>query len=206
MGQGMKIIRLLPVLILAAAPAVAQETAVPTVAETATANDDQAKMRRFYAETIADWIVDPMFVDAIKTQNADTASYNEAQITAMDMIWQGEAPMLSGPIIDTVLHNDSAEKLRAIRDASEGKVSEIFFVDALGMNVAASDITSDYWQGDEAKYQQTFLLGAGTVHLGDVEFDESTQVYQAQISVTISDPATNEPIGAMTVGVVVDKL
>ena len=40
----------------------------------------------------------------------------------------------------------------------------------------------------------------------DVELDESTQAYQAQFSVSIADPATGEPIGAMTVGVFAEAL
>jgi hypothetical protein len=39
-----------------------------------------------------------------------------------------------------------------------------------------------------------------------VEFDESTQTYQGQISVAISDPDTGDVVGAITVGVNVDAL
>jgi len=67
--------------------------------------------------------------------------------------------------------------------------------------VALSDVTSDYWQGDEAKWQMTYGEPAGTVHLGDVELDESTQTYQSQVSFPIFDPETGEGIGAVTVGV-----
>ena len=74
-------------------------------------------------------------------------------------------------------------------------------MDAQGLNVAASGLTSDYWQGDEAKFTETYGKGAGAVHFGEVEFDESSQTYQAQISVTVTDPATGQPIGAITVGV-----
>ena len=48
--------------------------------------------------------------------------------------------------------------------------------------------------------------GAGATHLSEVEFDESTQTYQGQISVTVTDPATGTPIGALTVGVDAEAL
>jgi hypothetical protein len=67
-------------------------------------------------------------------------------------------------------------------------------------------MTSDMWQGDEAKFTETYSVGAGAVHFSDVELDESTQRYQAQISLTIVDPASGEPIGAMTVGVDAEAL
>jgi hypothetical protein len=85
--------------------------------------------------------------------------------------------------------------------AMGGAVTEIIVMDALGLNVATSGVPSDYWQGDEAKHQQTYGVGPDAVHFGDIEYDESSQKYQAQISFTLSDPDTNAPIGAMTVAV-----
>jgi hypothetical protein len=79
-------------------------------------------------------------------------------------------------------------------------------MDDKGMNVALSDVTSDYWQGDEAKWQQTYLVGPDAVHIGDVELDESTQTYQSQVSITVVDPDTKAPIGALTFGVNVEAL
>jgi len=67
-------------------------------------------------------------------------------------------------------------------------------------------VTSDYWQGDEAKFTQTYAVGSDAVHFSDIDFDESSQSYQAQISFTIIDPASGAPIGAMTVGVLADGL
>ena len=41
---------------------------------------------------------------------------------------------------------------------------------------------------------------------GEVEQDESTQIFQSQVSIPISDPATGTVIGAITVGVDVSML
>jgi hypothetical protein len=64
--------------------------------------------------------------------------------------------------------------------------------------------TSDYWQGDEAKWQESFKDGAGAVHAGGVEFDESSQDYLVQISVPVMD--SGKAIGALTIGVNLDFL
>ena len=61
-------------------------------------------------------------------------------------------------------------------------------------------MTSDYWQGDEEKHQLTFGAGPNAIHVSEVELDESTQSYQAQVSFTIIDPATGAGIGAATIG------
>ena len=36
--------------------------------------------------------------------------------------------------------------------------------DNKGLNVGQSDVTSDYWQGDEAKWKKSYKMGAGAVH------------------------------------------
>lgn len=79
-------------------------------------------------------------------------------------------------------------------------------MDAHGLNVAASGTTSDYWQGDEAKFTETYSRGAGAIHVGDVEFDESASGYLGQVSAPIVDPATNTVIGAITVGLNAEML
>ena len=79
-------------------------------------------------------------------------------------------------------------------------------MDDRGLNAGQSDVTSDYWQGDEAKWQKTFKAGADAVFVDVVEKDESTQQLQVQVSVSIKDPETGKVIGAVTLGINVDQL
>jgi len=67
-----------------------------------------------------------------------------------------------------------------------------------------TDKTSDYWQGDEAKFKKSYNGGSGAVFVDDVEFDDSAQAYLCQVSVPVKDGA--EVIGAITIGVDVDKI
>ena len=59
--------------------------------------------------------------------------------------------------------------------------------------------TYRFWQGDEAKFQQTYSEGSSAIHIGEIEFDESSQTYQVQVSFTISD-GSGTPMGAATIG------
>jgi hypothetical protein len=68
------------------------------------------------------------------------------------------------------------------------------------------DPTSDFWQGDEAKWQKSFSAGPDAIFVDDVEQDESTQKFEVQTSMTVVDPATGKAIGAITVGLDADKL
>ena len=104
-----------------------------------------------------------------------------------------------------VLNKPISAFLKAKQEASDGTITEIFVMDDKGLNVGQSATTSDYWQGDEAKFQKSFGAGAGAVFVDDAEKDESTQMLQSQASMTISDES-GKPIGAITIGINLDKL
>ena len=92
--------------------------------------------------------------------------------------------------------------------ATAGFINEIFVMDMKGLNVAQSAVTSDYWQGDEDKFQLSYGdgTGAGAVHISEVEFDDSTGVFQSQVSLPVRDLATGDLLGAITFGVNVQSL
>ena len=78
-------------------------------------------------------------------------------------------------------------------------------MDNQGANVCMTDKTSDYWQGDEAKFQKSYNNGAGGMDISDVKFDDSSQAYIVQVSVPVKD-AGGKVIGAVTIGIDVDKM
>jgi hypothetical protein len=77
-------------------------------------------------------------------------------------------------------------------------------MDNLGANVAMSDKTSDYWQGDEAKFVKSYNGGKGDIFIDEVKFDDSTQNYLVQVSVPVKEG--DKVIGAITFGINVDKV
>ena len=175
-------------------------------ANAAAANDYEPAMRAYLEGEIVGWASSDTIITAISAQNLVTSGYDQVRIDALDSAWRGEVGASDTPTITPVVTGQTAEFLREHVAASGGRITEIFVMDARGLNVAASDVTSDYWQGDEAKFTETFARGVNAFHFSDVELDESTQRYQAQISITITDPETGQPIGAMTVGIDADAL
>lgn len=171
----------------------------------AAANEFEPALKELAENRIRAMVSDPAIVAAIKAQNAKFGSMSEAEIVALDDKWRAEIGSGSTPTIDPVLNGAVAELLRDYRDDSAGLFTEIFVMDSVGLNVAASDTTSDYWQGDEAKWQQSYATGADGLHISEVDLDESTQIYQAQVSVAITDDS-GAPIGAATFGVNVENL
>ncbi len=172
----------------------------------AIADEFEAPMKKLADSEIRMWIKDPAIVSAVKAQNQKNASLTQADIDRLDKQWRAETGASSQPMIKAVLSNDLSKFLKAKKDAGNGLYTEIFVMDNKGLNVGQSDITSDYWQGDEAKWQKTYSVGPNAIHVSDVKKDESTQTFQGQVSLPVVDPANNQVIGAITVGVNVEHL
>lgn len=167
---------------------------------------ETALIYQYLYQNIVPWIDDPVIVDAVIAQNARTRDMSAQDIMTQDMLWQASEDADSAPLIASVVTGAPADFLRAQVKASAGLITEIIVMDSVGLNVAASAATSDYWQGDEDKYRQTYPVGPDAVHITDIVLDASSQSYQAQISVTLVHPDTAEPIGAIAVGIVADAL
>lgn len=166
----------------------------------ATAAEPDAAIQGVIDTLILPWAGDAVLTEAINAQNVTTADYNEARILELDQVWRAEVGTGGSDLVDSVLTSTAADFLRSQVVSSDGALTEIFIMDQHGLNVAASNPTSDYWQGDEAKFQQTYSVGPDAVHVSEIEFDESSQSYQAQVSITLTD-GSGAPIGALTVGI-----
>lgn len=160
----------------------------------------------FANSTVKQWIANDTVINAVKAQNAKHAGLSQGDIDNMDKDWRSQTDASSKPMIDAVLGNALSSYLREQKESAQGLVTEVFVMDNRGLNVGQSDVTSDYWQGDEAKWQKTYSAGADAIFVDEVEMDESTQTFQSQVSMSIVDPATGEVIGAITVGINVDAL
>lgn len=167
----------------------------------ATANEYADAMKRYLKSEISTWISDPTLIAAISRQNAKTRTYSQAEIEQMDTQWRVQVGTDDAPLVNAILSNSASEFLRERIYIAGGAITEAILMDARGLNVAISEVTSDMWQGDEAKFQETYPKGANAAYFSDIEFDESTQRYQGQISVTVSDPQSGQIIGAITIGV-----
>lgn len=166
----------------------------------AQANATQDRMVQYVKQTVVPWLSDPLVQSSILADNAKHAGLSEADIIALDKKWRAEVGHSNAPTIDAVMKAPISDMLRKQEKASGGQIVEIFVMDDRGLNVGASDVTSDYWQGDEAKWQKTYAVGPDAIDIGDVSFDELSQTYEAQVSIPVNDPATGKPIGAVTVG------
>src|SRR3546814_11055848 len=93
----------------------------------------------------------------------------------MDKDWRAQTDASSKPMIDAVMGSSLSKYLRQQQEATQGTATEIFVMDNRGLNVGQSEVTSDYWQGDEAKFQKSYEAGDDAIFVDEVEMDESNQ-------------------------------
>lgn len=149
--------------------------------------------------TLAKVGTDPVIVNAVKGENAKGKSLD--QIKTMDAKWKAHEGVAD--YMQAIMESRCGKHLRGIQDTSS-YYAEIFVMDNQGANVAMTDKTSDYWQGDEAKFKKSFAGGNGAVFVDEVEFDDSAQAYLVQVSVPVKEGG--KVIGAITFGIDVDKI
>ncbi|MGQ9370193.1 hypothetical protein [Azospirillum sp. ST 5-10] len=151
-------------------------------------------------------VTKPVVLIALRAQNERHAALDQATIDALDARWRQEAKAAEQPLIAQLMGSPLSNYLIKVKAESNGLITEAFVIDNRGLNVGQSSVTSDYWQGDEAKFQKTFLAGPDAVNHGDVEVSGETGTRRQQVDFTIVDPDTGRPVGAATFEVDLDEL
>lgn len=149
--------------------------------------------------TLQEWGKDSVLIEAVMKQNQSGLTLESIQ--KRDGEWRATDGLDSG--MKALMENAGAKRLLEL-EKTQPYFFELFLMDNQGANVAMTNKTSDYWQGDEAKWQKSFNSGTGDVHIGDVEFDESAQDYLVQVSVPVI--SEGQAIGAITIGINLDLL
>ena len=140
-----------------------------------------------------------LLIEAVQAENAKGKTLEEIQ--ALDEEWKAEKGVAE--FMKPFMEGACAESLQTITAADEA-IFEIFMMDNQGANVCQTDKTGDYWQGDEAKFKESFADGKGMVFVDEVEYDDGLKANICQVSVPVMDGG--QAIGAMTIGVLVDKV
>lgn len=159
-----------------------------------------APVKTYTKEKLLAWCTDPVFVKACTEQNAKKATLD--QIKKTDKEWTDAEEEL--PIQKEMMGNTCAKEI--LRMCKElGVVTECFVMDNQGANVGQNVLTSDYWQGDEPKWQEAFNGGKGGVHFEKAKLDKSTNQVDQKVGLPIIDENGNI-IGAICIGLNVEQV
>lgn len=155
-------------------------------------NPDHAAARRMAYTRIARAkavAADRAVVRSVVTKNAQGET--QAQIEERDKQW------IANPnyaLRKKLIQGPCGSRLRKLA-RSDSHIVEVILMDNQGALVCASAETSDYWQGDEAKWQKPFVEGQAAF-LDDPAYDTSSATYGLQLSVPVK--RRGRTIGALT--------
>ena len=121
---------------------------------------------------------DPAVVAFVSTKNA--AGEAMAEIKQRDARWSagGEQALRK-----ELTGGTCAERLRAL-SSGDSFILDVILMDGQGALVCATKETSDYWQGDEAKWKRPVAEGA-EAFVDEPAYDESVSAYAIQMSVPV---------------------
>ena len=124
----------------------------------------------------------------------------------IDSAWRDAfAKGLRTQTAESLLTNDFSLKLRQIKK-NNPVVGELMLTSASGVLIAASDYTSDYWQGDEEKITS---LDNSHFYLSDIKYDESTRKFVAHYSRKldgIKESEESDESAILIVGILLEDL
>lgn len=135
---------------------------------------------------------------SIEAQNKQLGDIDQAKIDQLDNQWKAEREAADKPLIAATLSSPLSVYLARLQGKSLGLYAEIFVMDQNGLNVGQSSVTSDFWQGDEGKFQKTYDVSETALFIDDAEWDDEAKIWRNQVSFTVTD-AANAKIGAVTV-------
>jgi len=163
------------------------------IAVTLASQDASTQMVRNTAyarvETARGMAADPALETAVERKNA--AGESKATILEIDASWiaGGQAALKA-----ELTGSRCADRLRELI-AGDALIVEAILMDRQGALVCASGPTSDYYQGDEPKWQKPVAEGK-PVFVDEPAYDESSDTYAIQLSVPM--PGAAGPSGALT--------
>jgi len=119
-------------------PLIAAVTLISVIASPAfAAGDDShvAKIKKILPEIVSAIVQDDV-VAALNAMNVKRDGLSQAEIDRLEATWQEEIDNSNRPLVDSVVGNPLAARMRKVIDARGGLITEIGVVDAAGLSIA----------------------------------------------------------------------
>jgi hypothetical protein len=125
-----------------------------------------------------------------------TRPFDQRAAETLDREWQRDSAAAAKRLD---LLSSSASRFLADLSRNDPVLREILVTDRYGRLVAASNVTSDYLQADEAWWSEAFDQGRGRISISDVTRDQSAGVYAFEIVVPVTSAESKNIEGVMKI-------
>ncbi|WP_339617855.1 transporter substrate-binding domain-containing protein [uncultured Gilvimarinus sp.] len=166
---------------------------------------EEAIIRQRVEPVVNRWLASPALAGVLAEYNQKRARLTDSHIQQRDHFWREAYRRADTESLDDMLAPTlMAELAQWYGEDATGYISEIIITGARGLNLAAVPYSSDYWQGDEAKFRQAVVQPAGQWFFDEVVFDSSTHRFQVQVSLPVM--VAEAVAGVITVGVDIERV
>ena len=100
------------------------------------ADDVSDSLTKLAKSEVQQWLNSAVVLEQIKAQNSKNRGMSEADIVTLDKQWRAETSSSDRPLINKVLATELSSYLAELKKKSAGKYTEIFVMDAVGLNEA----------------------------------------------------------------------
>ena len=141
---------------------------------------------------VSDFAKDPTIIAGVNNYNSSPPNPQK-----LDRVWSTLQP--GDTYLDSIIENPSADAMREWikRISIQG---EGLLMGRNGGLVAATEKTTDFWQGDEAQFLNAIDLPAGNIYIQSEMLDESTHLMLIKISTPVYNPRSKRAIGVLVIG------
>lgn len=130
------------------------------------------------------FVEDPEVIREVLRANAENAHFTPKEIMKIDHEWrQTEGVDL---FIVSLITNELADRLKAVQK-NQREIVEIMITDQRGLLIAATNKTTDFYQADEAWWQEAFQRNDPHGYAGAMEYDESVLAKATPLYLVIRD-------------------
>ncbi|MDY6797840.1 MAG: transporter substrate-binding domain-containing protein [Pseudomonadota bacterium] len=128
-----------------------------------------------------------------------------AEILKADSLWQALATEEETELARQITQLPASDQLTRFVSRYQGLITEIMLTNDMGTVVAMSQLTSDYWQGDEPKFREMLNKEAGQPWISSIRYDRSTSQFQVIASYPVSYRNQPEAAGVLMIGLDIGK-
>ncbi len=149
-----------------------------------------------YAHEVYGWLLSLEALKELQTTPVKITRFDHFYIDSLEREWAKPKSSLQNSV-----YGSKFSKFLALEVPKRFPfVSELLIFDRSGALVAASAATTDYYQGDEMKYTQTFSKNQNQF-LDRLRFDESTGKFLVQVTMLIKGQTQSQETLGVTLGI-----
>lgn len=132
-------------------------------------------------------------------------------VMTVDSQWQALVPVTTPELAERILALPGSRALLAWQKSHRGLVTEVMLINDMGTLAAMSQLTSDYWQGDEPKFQRVMENTSANpgasrpLYVSPIRYDTSAARFQVTVSTPTLPGHGDRANGVIVIGLSIEE-